>query len=44
MSSERVKMELMRMIAFNAAIIGFVAYVTRLAVKSGKQKSKHKHG
>jgi len=37
-------MELMEMIAFNAAIIGFVAYITHLAIKSAKQKSKHKHG
>ena len=39
-----IKMELMEMIAFNAAIIGFVAYITHLAIKSAKQKSKHKHG
>ncbi len=36
-------MELIKMIAFNAIIIGFVAYITHLAVKSAKQKSKHKH-
>lgn len=36
-------MELIKMIAFNVAIIGFVAYITCLAVKSAKQKSKHKH-
>lgn len=36
-------MELIKMIAFNAAVIGFVAYLTHLAVKSAKQKSKHRH-
>ena len=35
-------MELIKMLAFNAAIIGFVAYVTHLAVKSAKQRSKHR--
>ena len=36
-------MELMKALAFNAIVIGIVAYVAYLAVKSAKQKSKHKH-
>lgn len=36
-------MELIKMIGFNIFVIGFVAYITHLAVKSAKHKSKHKH-
>jgi hypothetical protein len=32
-------MELIKMIAFNGAIIGFVAFITCLAAKSVKQKN-----
>jgi len=36
-------MELIKMIVFNAVVIGFVAYITYLAVTSAKHKSKHTH-
>jgi len=36
-------MELIKMITFNVVVIGFVAYITYLAVKSTKHKSKHTH-
>ncbi len=36
-------MELIKMLAFNAVVIGGAFYLLHLAVKSAKQKSKHRH-
>jgi hypothetical protein len=36
-------MELIKMLVFNAVIIGGAFYLLHLVAKSAKQKSKHRH-
>lgn len=36
-------MEMLKLIVLNVGVIAIVAYITHLAIKSAKHKSKHKH-